>query len=92
MGVVGVLLPYLLESKMSLYAVSQLTSVESVHCTIPTRKYNDLPVPDTRVATRVGRRYKSLDSAIRLARKVGGWVTDLNGGRIVFDANDMTGA
>lgn len=92
MGVVGVLLPCFLESKMSLYAVSQLTSVESIHCQPHPWKYNDLPVPDTRVATRVGRRYKSLDSAIRLARKVGGWVTDLNGGRIVFDAQDMTGA
>ena len=71
MDVVGVLLPYLLESKMSLFAVSRLTSVESVHCTIPTRKYNDVPTPDVRVATRVGRRYKSLDNAIKLASRVG---------------------
>lgn len=92
MDVVGVLLPYLLESKMSLFAVSRLTSVESVHCTIPTRKYNNLTTPDVRVATRVGRRFKSLNSAIRLASRVGGWVTDLNGGRIVFDAGDGTGA
>lgn len=92
MGVVGVLLPCFLESKMSLYAVSQLTSVESVHCQPHPWKYNDLPVPDTRVATRVGRRFKSLDSAIRLAQRVGGWVQDLNGGRIVFDANEKTGA
>lgn len=77
---------------MSLYAVSQLTSIESVHCQPHPWKYNDLPVPYTCVATRVGRRYKSLDNAIRLARRVGGWVTDLNGGRIVFDANNMPGA
>ena len=84
-------MPYLLESKMSLYAVSQLTSIESVHCQPHPWKYNDLPVPYTCVATRGGRRFKSLDSAIRLAR-VGGRVQDLNGGRIVFDANEMTGA
>ncbi len=77
---------------MSLYAVSRMTSVESVHCTTPTRKYNDAPTPDVRVATRVGRLYKSLDNAIRLATRVGGWVQDLNGGRIVFDAGEMTGA
>lgn len=94
MGVVGVLLPYFLEFKMSLYAVMQSTIVQSHVCepeAIHGKVGNWEPTPTT-VATRTGRRYKSLDNAIRLARKVGGWVTDLNGGRIVFDANDVTGA
>lgn len=77
---------------MSLFAVSRLTSVEAVHCRPDPVKYNNLTTPDVRVATRVGRRFKSLNSAIRLASRVGGWVTDLNGGRIVFDAGDGTGA
>lgn len=72
----------------------QPTSVQAVHCQdeLIHGRVGRWSATETQVATRTGRRYKSLDNAIRLARKVGGWVTDLNGGRIVFDSNDMTGA
>jgi hypothetical protein len=81
-----------LESKMSLYAVMQPTIVQAVHC-------QDEPIhgrpgrwqaTQTQVATRVGRRYKNIGGAIKLADKVGGWVTDLNSGRIVHDSASAT--
>lgn len=79
---------------MSLYAVMQPTIVQSHVCEpeLIHGKIGRWEPTQTMVATRTGRRYKSLDNAIRLARRVGGWVTDLNGGRIVFDANNMPGA
>lgn len=79
---------------MSLYAVMQPTIVQSHVCgpELIHGKIGRWEPTQTMVATRTGRRYKSLDNAIRLARRVGGWVQDLNGGRIVFDSNEMTGA
>lgn len=79
---------------MSLYAVMQPTIVQSVHCAdeLIHGRPGRWAATDTMVATRTGRLYKSLDNAIRLARRVGGWVQDLNGGRIVFDAGEVAGA
>ena len=77
---------------MSFYAVMQPTIVQAVHC-------QDEPIhgrpgrwqaTQTQVATRVGRRYKNIGGAIKLADKVGGWVTDLNSGRIVHDSASAT--
>lgn len=77
---------------MSLYAVMQPTIVQAVHC--QDEMIHGRPgrwqATQTQVATRVGRRYKNIDGAIRLARRVGGWVNDLNTGRIVFDAAETT--
>ena len=75
---------------MSLYVVERLTKVEAVHC-VEAPYYNNLTVPENYVQTRFGRRFKHLGAAVRLAQRVGGWVKDLNGCRIVFDSMELTG-
>lgn len=77
---------------MSLYAVMQPTIVQAVHCSeeLIRGRPGRWQATQTQVATRVGRRYKNIDGAIKLAKRVGGWVNDLNTGRIVFDAAETT--
>ena len=77
---------------MPLYAVMQPTIVQHVVCQdeLIHGRPGRWQGPQTQVATRVGRRYKNLVRAAALADKVGGWVTDLNSGRIVFDATEST--
>ena len=77
---------------MSLYAVMQPTIVQAVHCReeLIHGRPGRWQTTQTQVATRVGRRYKNIDGAIKLAKRVGGWVNDLNTGRIVFDAAEVT--
>ena len=58
---------------MSLYAVSQLTSIESVHCQPHPWKYNDLPVPYTCVATRVWGRFRIAGSCDCFIGRSGRW-------------------
>ena len=69
---------------MSLFIVQVETSIASEHC-VSAPKYNNLPTPDRRVTTRVGRRFKAIEGAQRLAKRVGGYVSDLNSGRTLDD-------
>lgn len=70
----------------------QPTIVQAVHC--QDEMIHGRPgrwqATQTQVATRVGRRYKNIGGAIKLADKVGGWVTDLNSGRIVHNSASAT--
>lgn len=77
---------------MSMYAVMQPTIVQHEVCReeLIHGRPGRWQGPQTQVATRVGRRYKNIDGAIKLAKRVGGWVNDLNTGRIVFDAAETT--
>lgn len=72
---------------MSLFVVTQPTCVQSEHCREeaihgPTGKWSTTPVI---VNTRIGRMFKKIEGARALAKRVGGYVSDLNSHRVVED-------